>query len=335
MTRTIDIHNHVIPEEALELATSASEFGVQIQPEEASEIQTVIHRAGYKYPLHSSFHKVEDKLEELNRLRADQAVVSIAPPFFFYDLELNRTKAICSRINDGIARMTSESGGRLAGMATLPMQDPEAAMEELYRAVNKLHLSGAEIGPSVGEVPLDDPRYDSLFKLAENLDVPLFIHPYYTGSKQGMEKYYLTNIIGNPLDTTVCLIRLAYAGVFEKCPWLKVIAAHGGGFAPYQIGRADRGHEVREECQNGQASPSEYLRNIYFDTILFSAKALRFLIDWASAKHVLLGSDAPFDMGDENPLRVVEQANLQPEDSSRILCSNAEELFHFPIEINK
>lgn len=327
----VDAHSHMIPGEVLEFAAAKGLLGLETEADAAGKpIEWVVHREGYRYPLWPSFRDVPDKLAELRRMRVDKAIVSIAPPFFFYHLDRSDGTETSRRTNEGIARLVSESEGALAGMATLPMQDVASAVAELERAVTELKLVGAEIGPSVGSIPLDDARYIPLFEAAESLSVPLFIHPYYTGTKPGMEDYYLTNVVANPLDTTVCLFRLAYAGVFERFPDLKILAAHGGGFAPYQYGRANWAHRVREECRTGFAPPGEQLQNVYFDTLVFSTPALQYLVDWASPGNVVLGTDAPFDMGDLDSRAFVEGAELTAEQTVAVLGANASRLFEWP-----
>ena len=325
----IDIHNHVIPEEILEMAATKSELGVRIESDDGT--RRVVHKEGYSYPLHRSFISMDAKIHQLQALQVDRAVVSVAPPFFLYHLESKTSKTVCREINRGISRMVRESKGLLYGMATLPMQDPEAIVGELNYAIDTLQLVGAEIGPPVQNIHLDDPSYIPFFKYAAELNIPILIHPYYTGAKPGMADYYLTNVIGNPLDTTICLTRLAYSGFFQKVGRLKLIAAHGGGYVPYQIGRADHACAVRSECRESGSSPSQSLREVYYDTVLFSSGSLQLLVEWASPGHVVLGSDAPFDMGDENPCQVVRKARLSSPVKAQILGMNAVELFSLPL----
>src|SRR6185312_8032192 len=147
----------------------------------------------------------------------------------------------------GVAEMVAGKPDRLRGMATVPMQHPEAAVAELER-VHKMHrFKAVEIGTSIEGAQLAEDRFRPLLRRAAELGIFVFAHPYYVGSKAGLESYYLTNLIGNPLDTTVMLANLMFSGALDELPELKIVLAHGGGFAPYQIGRLVHGHRVRSE----------------------------------------------------------------------------------------
>jgi len=131
--------------------------------------------------------------------------------------------------------------------------------------------------------------------------------PYYVGAKADLENYYLTNLIGNPLDTTVMLANLMFSGRLDELPDLKIVLAHGGGFIPYQIGRLVHGHSVRSEANGiSKSSPKDLLKRIYFDSLVFEPQALRYLIDLVGADHVCIGTDAPFDMADDNPKATID-----------------------------
>jgi aminocarboxymuconate-semialdehyde decarboxylase len=141
-------------------------------------------------------------------------------------------------------------------------------------------------------------------------------------------RYYLTNLYGNPLDTAMCVASLIFGGVLEKCPKLKVGFTHGGGFFPYQVGRLKHGYEVRNEPKvNGVHSPEKYLHQLYFDTIVFMDKQLRFLVELAGADHVMLGTDYAFDMAEFAPVDFVSGAGLAPAQLKAVLGDNARELF--------
>lgn len=183
------------------------------------------------------------------------------------------------------------------------MQHPELAVAELERAVKTHGFRAVEIGTTIEGVQLADPRFRPFLRKARDLGVLVFIHPYYVGAKAGLEAYYLTNLVGNPVDTTVSLANLLFSGALDELAGLKMLVAHGGGYLPYQIGRLVHGQKVRAEPKAlTTSSPRDLLRTLYFDTILFDPQALRHLVDVVGADHVVLGTDAPFDMGDETPL---------------------------------
>lgn len=298
----IDIHSHVIPPSIVD-AIRADGKGFAARVEEANGVRRMVHDQGYVYPLFPEFISPEAKLAAMDRKGIDLSVVSPAPPMFYYWAQRDLAAEAARLVNDGVATFVAAAPERLRGMASVPMQHPDLAVAELERAVATHGFKAVEIGTTIEGVQLADPRFRPFLRRARELDVMVFIHPYYVGSKAGLEDYYLTNLAGNPFDTTVALANLMFSGALDELAGLKMLVAHGGGYAPYQIGRLVHGHSVRPEARaNTTTSPKDLLRQLYFDTIVFDAQALRHLVDVVGADHVCLGTDAPFDMGDETPL---------------------------------
>lgn len=297
----IDVHSHVIPSRMVDqIARSPHEFAARIEGE--LDARKVIHEQGYVYPLFREFYDAEAKLESMDRKGLDISLISPAPPMFYYWADVDLAVKAAGLVNDGIADMVAVNPSRLRGMATIPLQHPDAAIAEMERVVREYDFKAIEIGTSVEGVQLAEPKFRPILRRAQELDLFVFAHPYYVGAKQGLENYYLTNLIGNPLDTTVMLANLMYSGTLDELPELKLCLAHGGGFTPYQIGRLVHGHKVRPEASRASASsPKDLLRRLYFDSLVFDPQALRYLIDLVGADHVCIGTDSPFDMGDEHP----------------------------------
>ena len=215
--------------------------------------------------------------------------------------------AFARATNDALAETVRAYPERLLGLAALPLQDPSAAPAELERAMRELGLRGAEIGTNVGGRNLDDQELEPVWAAAERLGAFLFVHPERVAAAERLGSYYLRNLIGNPLDTTIAIASLVFGGVLERYPRLKLCFAHGGGFAPYQVGRLDHGWSKRPEPRvTIQQRPSTYVRKLYFDTILHTPDALAYVAKHFGADHLLLGSDYPFDMGPDDPVKDVE-----------------------------
>jgi aminocarboxymuconate-semialdehyde decarboxylase len=297
----IDVHSHVIPARMVEaMGRSPTAFAARIEGE--GDARRVIHTQGYAYPLFAEFHDVEAKLESMDRKGIDISLISPAPPMFYYWADVDVALDAARLVNDGIADMVAVKPGRLRGMATIPLQHPDAAIAELERVVREHGFRAVEIGTSVEGAQLAEPRFRPILRRAQELEVFVFAHPYYVGAKSGLECYYLTNLIGNPLDTAIMVANLMFSGALDELAELKLCLAHGGGFAPYQIGRLAHGHQVRPETRaHTRASPKDILRRLYFDSLVFDPAALRYLIDLVGADHVCIGTDAPFDMADEHP----------------------------------
>ena len=324
---TLDIHSHVIPPAIVEaIATNPEDFSATIQDRDGGK--QIVHDQGYAYPLFDEFTDPRTKLHAMDRKGLDISVLSPPPPLFYYWTEAWLGIQIARLVNDGIAEFVAAAPNRFRGMATVPMQDPNAAVAELERVVSVHGFRAIEIGTTVEGQQLSAGKYRCLLERASELSVLVFAHPYYVGAKEGLEDYYLTNLLGNPYDTTVMIANLMFSGVLDQLPTLRLCAAHAGGFAPYQIGRLEHGHQVRPEPQaNTLTQPGELLGRLFFDTITFSPRALRYLIDTVGADHIVLGTDAPFDMGDEDPLATVDAVpDLTAAEREAIVSDTASQL---------
>jgi aminocarboxymuconate-semialdehyde decarboxylase len=320
----IDIHSHVIPDRVVSaIAHEPKRFQARIDGEGAG--RKVVHDQGYVYPLFPEFHQTDAKLDSMDRKGIDISVISPAPPMFYYWADANLALDVATLVNDGIADMVAMKPNRLRGMATVPMQHPDAAVAELERVVKQYQFKAVEIGTSIEGEQLAVVRFRPLLRRAQELNVFVFAHPYYVGAKAGLEGYYLTNLIGNPLDTTVMLANLMFSGALDELPDLKIVLAHGGGFAPYQIGRLLHGHKVRSETHaRSKSSPKDLLKRIFFDSLVFDPQALRYLIDLVGADHVCIGTDAPFDMADEHPVPTINAVpGLTPQERHCLCCGTA------------
>ena len=298
----IDLHSHVIPPRIVEaIAGQPQTFAARIEGE--GNARRVVHDQGYVYPLFQEFFDPEAKLDSMDRKGIDVSVISPAPPMFYYWADADLALKVAGLVNDGVADMVAARPDRLRGMASIPMQHPDAAVAELERVVKEWGFKAVEIGTSIEGAQLAEERFRPVLRRAAELGVFVFAHPYYVGSKSGLECHYLTNLIGNPLDTAVCVANLMFSGALDELPDLKILLAHGGGFAPYQIGRLVHGHKVRPETHaHTKSNPKDLLRRFYFDSLVFDPQALRYLIDLVGADRIAIGTDSPFDMADQAPL---------------------------------
>lgn len=328
----IDIHTHFIPRYFIDEIRRGRAIGnVTIQQQNGEE--WVSHPEGYRYPLAAEFWDMDTKLQHMDRLSIDISVLTISPTMLFYWLEAGPTQEFCQRTNEAMAEFVSESGGRLYGMATVPLQNPEAAAIELRRAVVELGLRGVLIGTTMENVPLDDRQFDPFWATAAELDVPVMLHPYYVGTKRQFADYYMTNLIGNPLETCLAASRLILSGCLDRHPNLTVVLVHAGGFMPYQIGRLDHGFRVRSETSAViDSPPSSYLRRFYFDTITHTSVPLKFLVELVGADRVVLGTDIPFDMADLRFAQYIADAKLAEQTVQMICSENTKRLLRLDIQ---
>ena len=304
----IDFHSHVIPQSFV-AAIENMPARIAARIEGQGSARRVVHDKGYVYPLFEEFVDIEAKLAAMDCKGLDVSVLSPAPPTFSYWADRDLAVEINRLVNDGVAEMVAARPDRFRGMGIIPMQHPDAAIEELERIVTTHGFRAIEIGTGIEGAKLSEPRFRPILRRAQELGVFVFAHPYYVGNKSGLEDYYLTNLVGNPLETALMVADLMFSGTMDDLPDLKIGLAHGGGFVPYQIGRLVHGHKVRGETRAKSASsPLDLLRRFYFDSVVFEPQALSFLVDLVGAERVFLGTDAPFDMGDETPLKTIADA---------------------------
>jgi aminocarboxymuconate-semialdehyde decarboxylase len=249
----------------------------------------------------------------MDRVGMDVAVISPAPPFYFYWLKPDAGAEIIRLANDGIAQMVAKHPDRLRGMAHLPMQDPDAALAELERVARDYRFRAVELATSIEGVPLADMKFRKVLKAIEQLGLFIFTHPYRCLAQGGMDSYYLGNFVGFPLDTTLMVAHLMFSGALDDLKKLRFLLAHGGGFVPYQIGRFVHGHDVRPEPKvNSASSPRDLFKRLYFDCLTHEPRSTRHLINMIGANHIVIGTDNPFDMAPKGDARQVGQVTAIP-----------------------
>jgi aminocarboxymuconate-semialdehyde decarboxylase len=325
--RTIDVHTHVLTEEtAALLRKEAPTVPVTITP--IDDAASVLDVGGVAYrPFPRGGFDIAHRLRDMDAAGVDVHVLSATPQTYLYDREAALAAATAAIQNEQIARTIAAHPERFWGIATLPMQAPERAADELKRAMTGLGLRGAMIGSNVAGKNLDDPSFEPLWATAAEHGAFIFIHPVNVAGADRLKSYYLRNFIGNPLDTTIAAACLFFGGVLDRHPKLKICLAHGGGFAPYQTARWQHGWRVRPEPKkNVTQQPDDIAGRFRYDTILHSAAVLEFLIGQVGADRVLLGSDYPYDMAMLDCARHVRGLAISEKDKTAILAGNAEAL---------
>lgn len=322
--KSIDMHSHFIPKRFIEMIEKENKSLMAKLVNKDGDL-FIAHDQGYTYPCLPEFFDRDVKLEKMAENKVDMTVLSCAPPLFYYWAEKDLSVYMAQLVNDELLDFVQKDIERFSMMATVPMNSVNDAVEELIRIVDKSEglVRFVQIGTNIEGKLLDSPEFEPFFSTAERLGVTVFLHPYYIGNKPGLENYYLTNLVGNPLDTTTAAVNLMFSGFMERHPELNICLAHAGGFLPYQIGRLQHGYEVREEPKiKDAAEPKETLSRFYFDTITFEKKALEFLVHLVGSDKIMLGSDFPFDMGEEQGVEMVQSLNISDSDKTNILHRN-------------
>jgi aminocarboxymuconate-semialdehyde decarboxylase len=274
--------------------------------------------------------ELDARLAAMDAASIEVQVVSPSPTQYNYWADTALAKEIWIAANEGIARLCRQAPHRLTAVGLVPLQHPELTVEALEHAVLTCGLKGIEISsfaPSGGGViDLSHPGLDDLWTRAEELGALVFLHPLGSTVEGRFDRWYLSNIIGQPLEHTIALSHLIFSGVFDRHPSLKLLAAHGGGYLPTYLGRSDHAWHERAEARTCRLPPSHYLSSIFVDSLVYAPDALRALLAVIGAEQVLLGTDFPFDMGITDPLPRLDIAGLAPADRSLIAGGNAARL---------
>ena len=325
--RTIDVHAHILAEDTIGLLQKEAP-GIGLKRTAIDADNAVLEVGGVPYrPFPRGGWDLERRLADMDAAEVDVQVLSNAPQTFLYNQDAALTAATAALQNEQIAKLTKAHPDRFMGMATLPMQDPARAIAELKRAVRELGLVGAQIASHIEGKNLDDPGLTPFWAAVAELDAFIMIHPVKPAGGDRIKSYYLANLIGNPLDTTIAAACLAFGGVMERHPKLKILLVHGGGFVPYQYGRWNHGWNVRgEPKQFLDKEPEASIRRFYYDTITHGKPALEYLVATMGADHVVLGSDYPYDMGNWELVREARALAISEADKAKILSGNAEGL---------
>ena len=330
---TIDIHCHLLTEKAEQMVADAG-LTMDWQPRHqfANELTREVNREQARRT-RVQFTSVEKRLEDMDLMGIDIQAVTPSPAQTFYSVPAELGIATARIINDNIADICGKHPDRFVGLGTVPFQAPELAVGELDRLHKSLGLRGIEIATNVAGADLSEPRFRPIFQRAEELGLVLFMHPTGFPEASRFRDHYFTNIIGNPLDTTVAVHHLIFGGVLQDCPNLKLVLSHGGGYLPVYSGRIDHAASARPDtCTCLHHMPTTYLKRLYFDTIVYTHPQLYYLVEQYGADHVLMGTDYPADMGEVDPIGFIESAS-ELDDSERraILGRNAARLLNIVI----
>ncbi|MGH9086527.1 MAG: amidohydrolase family protein [Acidimicrobiales bacterium] len=317
---SVDVHNHVMPSEVLELLRAEPAYGVDIDEH--------YHWSGahhVPFAVAESFYDPAAKLAYMDERKVTAAVASAPPPLFFYEVDTAAGERLCQATNEGLVRFCEHSPERLHWLANLPMQDPDAAAAA-YRAAVRDGAIGAAIGTSIAGRRLDTPEFEPFWAAATALGLPVLVHPGWNEPHAALEPYYLQNAIGNPLETTVMVERMICAGVLARHRNVRLILLHGGGYVPYQAGRLAHACSVRPEITIAVNDVWDAFGQLYFDTITHDTAALRYLVERVGADRVVLGTDMPFDMSLDRPMEALAEA-LDADTAAAVADANPAKLF--------
>jgi len=327
---TIDVHCH--------LATAPSRTVIaphrrpEYEPYDFFMGQDSIDHNKVMFPsIVDQLTKPQARLEHMDRMGVDiQGLATFVSEYFYWAPAA--VAADSARMqNDNLASAATAHPDRFALFgATVPLQDVDRAIAEMDRAVDELGFKGLQIGGTVDGHNLDEPRFRPFWAAVEAKGIPVILHPNGYPESHRFGDYFLTNCIGNPLETMVSVTRLIFSGLFEEHPGIKLVLLHGGGYLPFYCSRADHTWEVRPETRVKipDRPPSEYMKMLYYDTMVFQPLYLRHLAEIVGADRVMLGTDFPFDMGETDPVGLIDSTDgISDAQRDEIKGGNAARLF--------
>lgn len=323
---TVDMHCHIL--------VPAIERLVATLPEKAAEMRHLDLATGAASTEHNrrvmlpmagpKLTNLQDRLRDMDSMGVDLQVISPTPTQYYYWTGHDLAAALVKEQNEAIAATCAKYPDRLVGLGNASLQHPELAAEQLHYLVKELGLKGVEISSSVNGASLGDDALKPFWQKAHDLKCVVFIHPFGTTMGSRLDKFYLSNFVGQPLETAIALSELIFSGTLDRCDQVKIVAAHGGGYLPTYIGRSDHGFKVRPEAAGCANAPHEYLKRIWFDSVVYDGMALRHLIDRVGVKQVVIGTDYPFDMGHYAPHELIGSlSSLTDEERGDLLGANA------------
>jgi aminocarboxymuconate-semialdehyde decarboxylase len=339
----IDLHTHILPHDWPDLSEKYGYGGfVRLDHYQPCCARMMIGDCVFR-EITENVWDPKRRIEEMDRAGVSMQVLSTVPVMFSYWAKPADALDLSRRLNDHIAEVVRDNPARFAGLATVPLQDPDMAARELERCVRELGLRGAQIGTHVDANPhsgrvdtlnLDDVCLQPVWSAAEQLGAAIFVHPWDMAGKERMPKYWLPWLVGMPAETSLAICSVMFGGIFERFPKLRVAFAHGGGSFPLTIGRIEHAFHVRPDlcATDNEANPRSYLAHgntrarFYVDSLVHDPDALKLLLGLFGARRVALGSDYPFPLGEAHPGKLIESiAGLSAEEKAQVLSGTARE----------
>ena len=323
----IDLHAHVLDRDVIErLRTMAPEHGSRVV--EADD-GFYLERSGNRRlgPIPAGMFDLERRIADMDACEVAVQLLSVPPFEFHYELKADLARQFAAIHNDSVRAQVARFPDRFQMFATLPLQDAGATLAEIERIAAWPEVRGVEIATNVAGANLDAEFLEPVWAALEARDLGVWIHSDMRtmAAADRFGRYYLQNLVGNPLESTIAIASLIFGGVLERYPALRFGFVHGGGFSPYQLGRWDHGWGCRPEPRAViDVPPSTYYARMFFDCLTHNQDSLEFLGRKAGWSHVVVGSDYPFDMGEDDPVGTVRRLGLPEADLHAVLRGNAE-----------
>jgi len=326
----IDIHCHRECRPAAEMMKVEADRLGHAPLAYGSDLTRAVNRQQL-HELRPKMDRLEVRLADMDRAGIDVQAVAVAAYQYYYWAPPEIGAKVSRIVNDELAEATARHADRFAPLGTVPLQDTDAALAELRYCVQDLGMRGLEIDSHVEGAEIADPRLDPFWAEVDKLGAVVVVHTSGHNHIDRLSDHNFLNIVGHAYEATLATAHLIFNGVMERHPGLKVVVVHGGGYLPAYAGRLDHAWRARADVRDGvPRPPGEYLRRFFFDTMVFEPDQLAFLVERYGADHVLLGTDYPYDMGDDDPLALIGRVpGLTQDQIDLISGGNAARLLGF------
>jgi len=328
----IDTHAHILPPRWPNFAEKYGDdrFPVMVETEGRHRI----YKDGKFFrEVWANAFDPEVRIADYAKFGVAVQVVSTVPVLFSYWAKPNQALELHRHLNDHTAGLCRDFPRHYAGIGTVPLQSPTLAIQEMERCIDELGLSGVQVGSHIENWNLDAPELFPFFEAAAELGAAILVHPWDMMGGPSMPKYWLPWLVGMPAEQSRAACCLIFGGVLERLPKLKVCFAHGGGAFPYTIGRIEHGFRMRPDlvATDNARNPREYLDRLYFDSCVHDKAALRYLIDVVGSDNVMLGTDYPFPLGEQEPGSGIDALALPTAERARLFHGTALEWLGLPL----
>ena len=321
---TVDIHTHILPKD---IPNFNKKFGygefIQLQHHKPCCAKMMMNDEFFR-EIESNCWDPKKRIEECNHQNVNVQVLSTVPVMFSYWTRAQHGLEISKFLNDDIANVVSNHPKKFVGLGNLPMQDTKLAIKELERC-KSIGMKGIQIGSHINDLNLDHPSFFPVFEACQDLEMSIFVHPWWWMAKEKMEKYWLPWLVGMPMETSLAICSMIFSGVFERLPNLKVAFAHGGGAFPATIGRIEHGFNVRPDLVaiDNKKNPRDYLGQFWLDSLVHDPKMLEYIVELVGEDKVALGTDYPFPLGELEPGKLITESPYTINVKEKLLSSNA------------
>jgi len=318
----IDVHTHYYPEMFFEMIRNTpSDFSFSKDPTGRT---IITHRGARFFGVTPAMTDVDNRISDMDRVGIDVEVISLSTPNIFFADEAGQPE-VARMMNDAYAELMAKHPNRFKGFASIPMDNPDAAIAELHRAIDQLKMNGVVLLSNIRGRALTAPIYGPFFEEANRMNLCIFLHPMIPVNSEPFKEYVLGPLVGFPFDTTLAVARMCFDGMLRELPNIKWIIGHLGGAIPYLMERLDSGYRDFAECRvNIDQPPSAYLKRLYYDTVTFSSHNLRMARDLVGSDHMLMGSDYPHMLGSiERAVSSIQDLGIPEYEKQRIFSGSA------------